>query len=58
MLKLRLAKAKLTGGNDGGAEIILASAYDEQPAPAEAAMHSLLTAMLPAIDDGVRHAGQ
>lgn len=58
MVKLRLARAKLSGGNDGGAEIILASAYDEQPAQAEVAMHSLLTAMLPAIDDGVRHVGQ
>ncbi|MYM76223.1 EpsI family protein, partial [Duganella sp. FT134W] len=55
VLKLRLAKAKLTGGNDGGAEVVLAAAYDEQPASAEAAMRDLLAAMLPAIDQGLRH---
>lgn len=55
MLKLRLAKAKLSGGNDGGAEVVLASAYDDQPATAETAMRDLLAAMLPAIDQGLRH---
>ncbi|MYN25113.1 exosortase A [Duganella levis] len=55
MLKLMLAKAKLSGGNDGGAEVVLASAYDDQPATAETAMRDLLAAMLPAIDQGLRH---
>ncbi|MYM35019.1 exosortase A [Duganella sp. FT94W] len=55
LLKLLLAKAKLTGGNDAGAEIIVAAPYDEQPAQAEGAMRDLLSAMLPAIDDGLRH---
>jgi EpsI family protein len=55
MLKLRLAKAKLSGSNDGGAEVVLASAYDDQPATAETAMRDLLAAMLPAIDQGLRH---
>ncbi|NYE60105.1 exosortase A [Duganella sp. 1224] len=55
VLKLMLAKAKLTGGNDGGAEVILASSYDERPAAAEAAMRDLLSAMLPAIEQGLRH---
>ncbi|MRX06449.1 exosortase A [Pseudoduganella sp. FT25W] len=55
LLKLLLAKAKLSGGNDGGAEIVVAAAYDDQPANAEAAMRDLLAAMLPAIDQGLRH---
>ncbi|MBV7534760.1 exosortase A [Duganella sp. sic0402] len=55
MLKLLLAKAKLTGDSDAGAEIIIASAYDEQPVRAEAAMRALLTTMLPAIDQGLAH---
>jgi exosortase A len=55
-IKLMLAKAKLAGGDDSGAEIVVASAYDEQAAPAEAAMRNLLAAMLPAIDQGLHHA--
>lgn len=55
LLKLLLAKSRLLGGSDSGAEIIVAAGYDEQTAPAEAAMHDLLTAMLPAIDQGLNH---
>lgn len=55
-VKLMLAKAKLSGGDDGGAEIVVAAPYDEQTAPAEAAMRDLLAAMLPAIDQGLLHA--
>lgn len=55
-VKLTLAKAKLFGGDDGGAEIVVAAPYDEQTAPAEAAMRDLLAAMLPAIDQGLHHA--
>ena len=55
VLKLLLAKAKLSGSSDAGAEITLASAYDEQPAQAAAALLSLLTAMQPAIDESLRH---
>ncbi|WP_229259616.1 exosortase A [Duganella aceris] len=55
LVKLLLAKAKLSGGDDGGAEIVLASAYEQQTAPAEAAMRDLLAAMLPSIDQGLRH---
>jgi len=54
-LKLLLAKARLLGGDDSGAEIVLASPYDEQPAQAEAAMRDLLAAMLPAIDRSLSH---
>jgi len=54
-VKLLLAKSRLLGGADAGAEIVLASPYDEQPAQAEAAMGDLLSAMLPAIDRSLRH---
>jgi exosortase A len=54
LLKLMLAKSKLLGGDDGGAEIVVASAYDEETGLAERAMHDLLSAMLPAIDQGLR----
>jgi len=56
LVKLMLARAKLFGGDDSGTEIALASAYDEQIEPAEAAMHDLLTAMLPSIDKELGHA--
>lgn len=54
-VKLLLAKARLFGGADGGAEVVLAAGYDEHAAHAEAAMQDLLTAMLPAIDRSLRH---
>jgi exosortase A len=54
-IKLMLAKAKLLGGDDSGAEIVVASTYDEQAAPAQAAMRDMLAAMLPVIDQGLRH---
>lgn len=54
-LKLLLAGSRLLGGDDSGAEIVLAAPYDEQPAPAEAAMRDLLTVMLPAIDRSLSH---
>jgi len=58
LVKLMLARAKLSGGDDSGTEIVLASAYDEQSAPAEAAMHDLLTAMWPSIDRELGHASR
>ena len=54
LLKLMLARSKLLGGDDGGAEIVVACAYDEQTAPAAAAMQELLSAMLPNIDRGLQ----
>ncbi|NVM78339.1 exosortase A [Duganella sp. SG902] len=54
-VKLLLAKARLLGGADAGAEIVLAAGYDEQADHAEAAMRDFLTAMLPAIDRSLRH---
>jgi exosortase A len=58
LLKLMLAKSKLLGGDDGGAEIVVASAYDDSgdSGAAERALHDLLLAMLPAIDRGLRDA--
>jgi exosortase A len=55
LLKLMLARSKLFGGEDGGAEIAVASACDEQPEQAAAAMRDLLSAMLPTIDRGLHH---
>jgi len=59
LLKLLLARDKLLGMDDSGAEIVLASRYDERPEQAADAMQSLLSAMLPAIEQGLAHvAGQ
>ncbi|MCU6501610.1 exosortase A [Rugamonas sp. A1-17] len=59
LLKLLLARGKLLGTADDGAEIVLASRYDERPEQAAEAMQSLLSAMLPAIEQGLAHvAGQ
>jgi exosortase A len=55
LIKLMLAKTKLFGGADGGAEIVVATLYDEQAEPAEAALRDFLTAMLPTIDQGLLH---
>ncbi|MPQ56031.1 exosortase A [Duganella sp. FT27W] len=55
MLKLVIAKNRLLGGDDSAAEIIVASSYDDEPAPAERAMTALLDALLPAIEQGLHH---
>ena len=54
-IKWRLAAAKLLRHPDGGTEIALASAFDEQPEDAANAMQQLLQSMLPAIDEGLDH---
>jgi exosortase A len=54
-LKMLLAVAKLLRQPDGGAEIALSSAFEEQPEDAARAMLQLLGAMLPAIDEGLQH---
>jgi exosortase A len=53
LLKLRTAQAKLLGRDDSAAEIVVACAYDDDPASAGQAMTALLQAMLPAIDQGL-----
>lgn len=56
LVKLLLARSKLVGGDDGGAEVVLACAYDEQAEPAEATLRSFLGDMLPAIEEGLHRA--
>lgn len=55
LLKLLLARSKLLGGADDGAEIALAAPYDEQAEQAALAMQALLSAMQPAIEQGLAH---
>lgn len=58
-LKLMLARSKLLGVDQSAAEIVVATAYDEEherPA-ARQAMAALLDAMWPAIAQGLRDAG-
>ncbi|RFP19496.1 MULTISPECIES: exosortase A [unclassified Duganella] len=55
LLKLLLARSKLLGDGDDGAEIAVAARYDEQPEQAAQAMQALLSAMQPAIEQGLAH---
>lgn len=55
-VKWQLAAAKLLRQPDGGAELALSGRFDESPEEVESAMQRLLAAMLPAIDEGLRHA--
>ncbi|OFA07074.1 exosortase A [Duganella sp. HH101] len=55
LVKLLLARSKLLGADDDGAEIALVARYDEQPAQAAIPMQRLLSDMLPAIDQGLAH---
>ncbi|WP_175022879.1 exosortase A [Rugamonas rivuli] len=55
LVKLLLARSKLLGKDDDGAEIALVARYDEQPAQAAIPMQRLLSDMLPAIDQGLAH---
>ena len=56
MVKLLLLRARLTGGSETGAEIALDTPYDDSPAAAAQALQAMLAAMLPAIDQELRHA--
>ncbi|WP_328595693.1 exosortase A [Rugamonas aquatica] len=55
LVKLLLARSKLLGTADDGAEIALVARYDEQPAQAAILMQRLLSDMLPAVDQGLAH---
>lgn len=55
-IKWELAVAKLLRRPDDGAELMLASAFDEQSSDAAVAMQRLLPALLPAINEGLDHA--
>jgi exosortase A len=54
--KIILAKNKLFGRGDEGAEIILAAQYDDKPDEAAAALTDFLKDMLPAIRKGMNNA--
>ena len=58
LLKLMLAKNKLFGEAEYGAEIAVAAPFDERPEQAEAALRTLLEALLPSIDESLRHAAR
>lgn len=55
LVKLLLARSKLLGEGDDGAEIAVVARYDEHPAQAVIPMQRLLSDMLPAIDRGLAH---
>lgn len=55
LVKLLLARSKLLGTGDDGAEIALVARYDQHPAQAAVPMQRLLSDMLPAIDRGLAH---
>lgn len=54
-VKLLLAQAKLLRGRQDGADIVFAAPFDEQANSAAIALQRALTAMLPAINAGLRH---
>lgn len=58
LVKLLLAQARLLGRSDGGADIIVSAPYDELAAPPDARLQAFLTAMLPAIQQGLDHAAR
>ncbi|WGG52996.1 exosortase A [Rugamonas sp. DEMB1] len=58
LLKLMLAKNKLFGEAEHGAEIAVAAPFDERPEQAEPALRALLEALLPSIDESLRHAAR
>jgi exosortase A len=58
VVKLLLAKSRLLRRRESGAVIAVATACDDTPDAAAAVLERFLRAMLPAIDQGLRHAGQ
>lgn len=57
LAKLILAKNKLLGRSDDGAEILVASRYEETPEEAVPVLQHFLEDMMPAITDGLQNAG-
>lgn len=57
LAKFILAKNRLLGRNDDGAEIVVASLYEETPDEAAPVLQRFLEDMMPAITDGLRNAG-
>ena len=56
MAKLLVARKKLLGRNDDGAEIIVATFYDEVPDEAMPVLQGFLSDMMPAITQSLRNA--
>lgn len=54
--KYMLARNKLLGRGDGGAEIIVAAQYEEKPDEAVAVLQGFIDDMIPAITEGLRNA--
>lgn len=54
LVKLLLARAKLLGMRQDGAEVIVCMAYDELAPPPRAALQAFLRAALPAIEERLR----
>ncbi len=57
-VKFLLARGKLLGDSDCGAEITVTAPFDQRQATAEAALRDFLTAMLPAIDRSLSDAAR
>jgi exosortase A len=55
--KFMLARNKLLGRGDDGAEIIVATRYEEKPDEAVPVLQGFIDDMIPAITDGLRNAG-
>lgn len=56
LAKIILAKNKLLGKSNAGAEIIVAATYEEKPDEASAVLQGFLDSMMPAIEKGLRDA--
>jgi exosortase A len=57
LAKIILARNKLIGRSDDGAEIIIATPYDSRPDEAAAVLRDFLEVMMPALTKGVDDAG-
>jgi exosortase A len=56
LAKMMLAKRKLLGRGDHGAEILIAAPYEETPEEAVPVLRNFMNEMLPAITTGLEHA--
>lgn len=58
MAKFLLARNRLLGRGDDGAEIVLATPYEEDPEEATPSLQAFVDHMAPALTEGLRHAWQ
>ena len=54
--KMILAKRKLLGRGDDGAEIVIAAPYEDSPDEAVPVLNDFMNEMMPAITTGLEHA--